>query len=67
MTFAGRTVIPASLDPLPRLFRAVPGHIALNHREIDELRAGNGRTFKAVMQIIATEDHRDLVRLERRR
>ena len=36
--FAGRTIIPTTLDPIPPLFRTVPKHIAFNPREIESLK-----------------------------
>jgi hypothetical protein len=55
LIFLGRKVIPTTLDPVPRSFRASPGHLVLNHREIQGLRNGDGKIFKEITEIIIAE------------
>ena len=59
MHLFARKVLPTNLDPVPRNFRAVPGCLAVNERELAELNAGNGETFKMLAQISRAEDMAD--------
>lgn len=57
--FAGRRILPTTLDPVPRSFRASPGVIAINHLEAEALKNGHGPTFKMLMEICSAEDMAD--------
>lgn len=59
MDFLGRRIIPTTLDPLPELFRAAPGCIALNRKELDALARNDGETFKRLAAIAHEHDRRD--------
>lgn len=72
MIMFGRIVIPTKLDPIPRPFRAVPGHIALNPAEIEAINAElaapsrtPGPKFREVLAIILEEDNLEAENLER--
>lgn len=56
MIFLGRRVLLTTLDPLPRPFRAAPGVFAMNHREAEALRRGDGKVFKELTEIVQAED-----------
>ena len=59
MQFAGRRIIPTTLDPVPRSFRASPGVIAISNIEAEALRNGHGPTFKMLVEICSAEDMAD--------
>lgn len=71
--FAGRKVIPTTLDPVPPLFRAVPRHIVLNDREVANLEAefkmprGSALpTFARLIAIAQRADEAEQIALTRR-
>lgn len=51
-----RQIIHTTLDPVPRMFRACPGHLVLNKRELDALRDNDGDVFKEIAEIVKAED-----------
>lgn len=59
MIFLGRKVIVTTLDDIPRLFRCVPGYLALNAAEIAALERNDGDTFKHIAEIVKAEDMAD--------
>jgi hypothetical protein len=59
MIFCGRKIIPTTLDPVPRLLRAVPGYIVLNEREIGGLISNDGDVFKEIIEICMAETRAD--------
>ena len=56
MKFLSRKIILTSLDQIPRSMRACPGHLVLNIQELNSLKAGEGKTFKAIAAICEAED-----------
>ena len=72
--FAGRTIIPTTLDPIPPLFRTVPKHIAMNPREVESLKAefampkGSALPiFKRLIEIVQRADEAEGVKITVRR
>jgi hypothetical protein len=51
-----RLIISTTLDPVPRMFRACPGHLVLNHRELEALADNDGDVFKEITEIVKAED-----------
>jgi hypothetical protein len=51
-----RQIIPTTLDPVPRMFRACPGHLVLNTRELAALSNNDGDVFKEIVEIVKAED-----------
>lgn len=62
MMFAGRLVVRTTLDPIPPLFRAAPGVVALTVSEIAALERNDAATFKRLMKVLYYEDKFDLER-----
>ncbi len=52
----GRKVIHTALDPIPRTFRACPGHIAMNPRELAAVQAGDREVVEELVDILQAED-----------
>ena len=59
MTIFGRRIIITTLDPIPRLFRAAPGVLAMNQCEIAAFKRGEATTFKLIVDICQAEDAAD--------
>lgn len=56
MTLFGRRVIVTTLDPIPRLFRAASGVLAMNAREIEAFQQHDHDVFAMVVDICKAED-----------
>lgn len=67
MKFLERKVISTTLDPVPRLFRAVPGYLVLNNREIQGLRDNDGGIFKEITDIVIAETRGEALQIWRRK
>lgn len=67
MPFMGRRLLMTTLDPLPRSFRTAPGLLAINHREAEALRRGDGAVFKELVDICHAEFAAEVVQAYRPR
>lgn len=56
MTLFGRRIIVTTLDPIPRLFRAASGVLAMNVREIEAFEQQDHDVFAMVVDICKAED-----------
>ena len=66
MLIFGRRVIPTTLDPVPRNFRAAPGVIALNQIELDAIHRNaedDREIIKPILEAIQAEDMADAMRV----
>jgi hypothetical protein len=52
-TFLGRRVIMTTLDEVPRAFRACPGYIALNPREVEAIERNAPEDKATVEELLA--------------
>jgi hypothetical protein len=59
MDVFGRRIIATTLDPIPRLFRAAPGVLAMNQSEIDAFTRGDREVFHLIVDICKAEDRVD--------
>jgi hypothetical protein len=59
MTIFGRRIIVTTLDPIPRLFRAAPGVLAMNKSEIEAYQRGDREVFRLIVDICQAEDAAD--------
>lgn len=51
-----RRVIVTDLDPVPRPWRSVPGHLVLARPELERFLAGDDDAFKFVAELCRAED-----------
>jgi len=51
-TFLGRRVIMTTLDEVPRAFRACPGYIALNPREVEAIERNTEDDTAVVKELV---------------
>lgn len=51
--------MPTSLDPVPQTMRTCFGFVVVNKRELEELAANNGDTFKLLAGIVGAADAGD--------
>jgi hypothetical protein len=58
-TFLGRRVIMTTLDEIPRAFRACPGYIALNPREVEAINRNTVSRYKVRPDILGRSDPGD--------
>jgi hypothetical protein len=59
MIFCGRHVVPTTLDPIPRLLRALPCVLAMNAREVMAIAEGDRETTEQLSDFALAENAAD--------